>query len=311
MSYDLIIIGAGPAGLTAGVYARSRKLNTLILEAKEAGGQLMSLYPDKGIANFPSCVYIQAKKLAERLIAHTESMGCEIRNSQQVKEIFGGDEELIVRTNDEEYHTKAVIIAIGIGLFKPRKLGCGGEDELHGKGIFYRLPEKEYLVDKNIVMVGGGNSALEMALIADTVGKTTVIHRRDKFRADECVVEKVARSNIETIMKANTSCILGDDKVEGITITTANGEERTVPCDMVVVNIGTVPDLDDLNNWGVELEKSMVRVDQDMKTSQPGIFACGDVVTYEGKYKQIVTACGEAATAANSAYKFIKKPYWA
>jgi thioredoxin reductase len=311
MNYDLIIIGAGPAGLTAGVYARSRKLNTLILEAKEAGGQLMSLYPDKGIHNFPSSVHIQAKNLAERLIAHAESMGCEIKGEQRVREILNGDEELIVKTDSDEFHTKAVIIAIGIGLFKPRMLACDGEKELQGKGVFYRLPDKEYLVDKRVVMIGGGNSALEMALIADTVGKTTVVHRRDKFRADESVVDKVCRSGIETVMKAGTSCILGDDKVEGVTVVTEDGKERTIPCDMVVVNIGTVPDLDDLKNWGVELEEDMVKVKEDMGTSRPGIFACGDVVTYEGKYKQIVTACGEAATASNSAYKFIKKPYWA
>lgn len=312
MSHDLVIVGAGPAGLTAGVYSRSRKLKTIILEAGEAGGQLTSLYPDKGVGNYPGCVMTQAKKLAHRMIAHAQHMGCEINENERVVDILSSHGQLLVRSEKADYPCKAVIIAAGIGLFKPKKLGVAGEDDFHGRGVSYKLPEKDTLVDKRVLFVGGGNSALEMALLASEVAQTYVVHRRDSFRADEGVVEQVEKSSIQTIMNGQVEKISGDDWVKEVTIIKGNDHQNLVlDVDNVVINIGFTPELEDLERWGLDLDGTRIVVDCEMRSSRPGIFACGDIVSYPGKYKQIVTGCGEGATAANSAYKFIKNPYWA
>lgn len=311
MNYDVVIIGAGPAGLTAGIYARSKGMTTLILDSGRVGGQLVSLYPEKGIHNYPGFETIQARKLSDKLYAQAESMGCEIKENEKVEEINNGDQELIVVSKLAEYHTKSVIIAIGMGSFKPKKMGCPGEEEFYGKGVTYILPAKEALVGKKVAMFGGGNSAIDMAMISTQVAETTLVHRRAEFRADESTVRELEKSDIRTIMNANLKSINGTDKVESVTLTIGE-EDMTIPTDLVVINIGISADLDDLKKWGIELTKDgLVKVNFDMSTNRPGIFACGDVVSYEGKYKQITTACGEATTATMMAYKFAKKPYWA
>ena len=311
MCYDVVIIGAGCAGLTAGIYARSKLMSTLILDAGRVGGQLVSLYPEKGIHNYPGFETIQARKLSDKLYAQAEAAECDIHENEKVLEIANGDQELIVRTNAGEYHAKSVIVAIGMGSFKPKKMGCPGEDELFGKGVTYILPVKEELVGKKVTMFGGGNSAIDMALIADSVTDTTIVHRRPEFRADESTVDHLKASQVRTIMNANLVSINGTDHVESVTLS-VDGNEMIVPTDLAVINIGISADLEDLEKWGLELNPDgLVKVGFDMSTNRPGIFACGDVVSYPGKVKQITTAMGEATTAVLMAYKFVKKPYWA
>ena len=311
MCYDVVIIGAGCAGLTAGIYARSKLMSTLILDAGRVGGQLVSLYPEKGIHNYPGFETIQARKLSDKLYAQAEAAECDIHENEKVLEIVNGDQELIVRTNAGEYHAKSVIVAIGMGSFKPKKMGCPGEDELFGKGVTYILPVKEELVGKKVTMFGGGNSAIDMALIADSVTETTIVHRRPEFRADESTVDHLKASQVRTIMNANLVSINGTDHVESVTLS-VDGNEMIVPTDLAVINIGISADLEDLERWGLELNPDgLVKVGFDMSTNRPGIFACGDVVSYPGKVKQITTAMGEATTAVLMAYKFVKKPYWA
>lgn len=311
MCYDVVVIGAGPAGLTAGIYARSKMMNTLILDSGRVGGQLVSLYPEKGIHNYPGFETIQARKLSDRLYAQAESMECVIKENEKVMEIRSGDQELIVETTKDTYHAKSIVIAIGMGSFKPKKMGCPGEEEFEGRGVSYILPVKEELVGKKVTMFGGGNSAIDMALIADSVTDTTIVHRRPDFRADESTVNKLNESAVRKVMNAALVSINGTDKVESVTVC-QDGNEFDIPTDLAVINIGISADLEDLKNWGLELTDSgLVKVGFDMSTNRPGIFACGDVVDYPGKTKQITTACGEATNAVLMAYKFVKKPYWA
>ncbi len=311
MCYDVVIVGAGCAGLTAGIYARSKMMKTLILDSARVGGQLVSLYPEKGIHNYPGFETIQARKLSDRLYAQAESVECDIHENEKVERIDNGEEKLIVVTNKGSYEAKSVIVAIGMGSFKPKKMGCPGEEELTGKGVTYILPAKEELVGKKVTMFGGGNSAIDMALIADSVTDTTIVHRRPDFRADESTVERLDASAIRKVMNANLVSINGSDKVESVTVS-QDGNEMVIPTDLAVINIGISADLDDLKAWGMELtDDGLVKVGFDMSTSRPGIFACGDVVSYPGKFKQITTAMGEATTAVLMAYKFVKKPYWA
>ena len=311
MCYDVVIIGAGPGGLTAGIYARSKMMETLILDSGRVGGQLVSLYPEKGIHNYPGFETIQARKLSDKLYAQAESMGCVIKENEKAVDILNGDNELVVTTPKGEYHTKSVIVAIGMGSFKPKRMGCPGEDELEGKGVTYILPAKEDLVGKKVTMFGGGNSAIDMALVSDSVTDTTLVHRRAEFRADESTLQDLNKSAIKTIMSASLVSINGTDKVESVTLK-QDDKEFDVPTDLVVINIGISADLEDLKHWDLELTpEGLVKVGFDMSTNRPGIFACGDAVIYPGKYKQITTACGEATTAVLMAYKFAKKPYWA
>ena len=311
MCYDVVIIGAGPAGLTAGIYARSKMMKTLILDSGRVGGQLVSLYPEKGIHNYPGFETIQARKLSDKLYAQAESMGCDISENEKVEEINNGDNELLVVTNKDTYHAKSVIVAIGMGSFKPKKMGCPGEDEFFGKGVSYILPAKEDLVGQRVTMFGGGNSAIDMALVADSVTDTTIVHRRPEFRADESTLKQLDRSDVRKVMSANLVSINGTDRVESVTVKQGD-DEIVIPTDLAVINIGISADLEDLKTWGLELgDDGLVKVGFDMSTNRPGIFACGDAVTYDGKVKQITTACGEATTAVLMAYKFAKKPYWA
>jgi thioredoxin reductase (NADPH) len=272
----------------------------------------VTLYPDKGVENYPGCVITQAAKLAQRLRTHAQSMGCEICENENVLDIIDRDGNLAVRSDHGEYEAKGVMIAIGIGLFKPKKLDAPGEEKFVDGGVFYKLPDKERLVDKRVLFVGGGNSALEMALIAKDVAKVYIVHRRDKFRADESIVERVNAARIRAIMSAEVEEICGGDTVEHVWVRTGNPPERMkIDVDLVIINIGFTPEIEHLERWGVEIEDNQIKVDTDMRTSRQGVFACGDIVTYKGEYEQIVTVCGEAATAANSAYKYIMKPYWA
>ncbi len=313
MDYDLVIVGAGPAGLTAGIYAAMRKLKAIIIEAGEPGGQPISVYPGKGIANYPGIEELEGKEMSERLIKHVCKVGCDLRREEMVEDILPDGETLQVVSNKGKYSTKAVIIAIGAGLNRPKKLGARGEEEFVGKGVSYNLPDKSELHDKNIVFVGGGNSALEMALMACEVSNVCLVHRRDTFRADACYVERLGPSKVKTYMCSEIEEIKGHEKVESVTIKSGDPPTREeIPADLVIINIGFALEQEDIGKWGVKLdENGGIIVDSEMKTSRRGIFACGDIVSYPGKYKQIITACGEGATAANSAYKYFQKPYWA
>ena len=311
MVYDVIIVGAGPGGLTAGIYARSKMMNTLILDSGRVGGQLVALYPEKGIHNYPGFETVQARKLSDKLYAQAESMDCDIHENEHVDDIVNGDGKLIVKTSKTEYETLSVVIAIGMGRFTPKRIGAAGEEQLENKGVSYILPVKEELVGKKVVVFGGGNSAIEMALIADSVTDTTIVHRRDTFRADEINVKNLGESNIHVLTNSSPKSFNGTDHLESITLM-EDGNEITIPADLAGINIGISADRGILSKWGLELtEGGYVKVKEDMSTNRPGIFACGDVIDYPGKYKQIITACGEAATATVSAYKFAKKPYWA
>ncbi|MGD0818537.1 MAG: NAD(P)/FAD-dependent oxidoreductase [Methanomassiliicoccales archaeon] len=312
MAYDLVVVGGGPSGLTAGVYAMQRKLKTLIIDAGEAGGQLINIYPEKIVANYPSVTEIHAHELGWSMVDHARASGCDIHEHEVVQDIVDKGEGLVVVTDKGEYETKTVILSIGTGLFIPKLLGAPGEDRLDGKGVFHKLPEKKDLNGKRILFVGGGNSALEMALLASEVAQVYIVHRRDCFRADGCIVDRVVAKNIKTIMSAEVKEIVGKEKVEGVVLSVGEpAQEMRLDVDMVVIIIGLTPELEFLEKWNIGLEGNQIKVDTEMRTSRRGVFACGDAVIYPGKYRQIVVACGEGATAANSVYKYVMKPYWA
>lgn len=311
--YDTVVIGAGPAGLTAGIFATSRKLSTLIVDAKVAGGQLKFLYPTKVIHDYPSHAHIEARKLAELLVDHARESGCDIHENEEVRDLKRTEEGLAVTTEKGEYEARTVILALGMGLFEPRKLGVPGEEEFYEKGVYYRIRSADMHAGKRVLFIGGGDTALEMALSLDPIAdKVFLAHRKDVFRAMETNVEAVGKSSIEVLFNTELKEIRGDNAVKDVVVVNNQTEEETtIPLEAVIINIGFSPRLENVENWGIDLEKKSITVTPDMRTSMEGVFACGDIVVYPGKDKRIVTGCGEAATAAISAYKYIKKPYWA
>jgi thioredoxin reductase len=312
MQLDLVIIGGGPAGLTAGIYAASRKLRCLVLEAGDGGGQPINIYPEKGLENYPGLMVPEAKELAHKMISHAQAAGCELRLQETAIDIVDKDDHLLVRSTKDEYEARSVVVAIGAGLFKPKRLGAKGEVEFEGRGVYYKLPDRSELIGKRIVFVGGGNSALEMALLACDISDVCLVHRRDQFRADPIYVERITSSGAQIFMSSEVEEIVGKDRVEKVVLKVMDPPQRVeIPTDLVIINIGFTPEINELERWNLTLDNGLIVVNTEMKTSRKGVFACGDIVTYPGKYKQIVTACGEGATAANSAFKYINKPYWA
>ncbi|HCS78308.1 TPA: NAD(P)/FAD-dependent oxidoreductase [Patescibacteria group bacterium] len=308
-SYDLIIIGAGPAGLAASIYALERKLRTLVLEANGIGGQPMQLYADKKIYDFPSYSEITGKELANKMYEQARKFGVVIEVAA-ASSIMHADSYFQVKTVLITYQTRSVILATGLGYFKPRQLGIPGENDLTGKGVFYKgIPEK--LIGKRLIVVGGGDTALETAVAAaEKGGSVSLVHRHDSFRAVEKTVEKARSLGVQFYLNSIVSEIHGIDRVESIKIVKGGTAESLLTTDYIGICIGAEIDRTFLQNLGVSVENQAVKVDADMQSSIPGMFACGDVATQAGKYKRISVAVGTAATAVNGVYQFLKNPYW-
>jgi len=212
------------------------------------------------------------------------------------------------------YEARSIILAMGMGLLEPKRLGVPGEAEFESNGVEYRVRDRREFKGKRVVVVGGGDSALEIALeIVAAAKKVILVHRREEFRAMEKNVEAVMESPIEVLFNAEVTSLEGDGKVERAVVYDNRTLKKTVlDVDAVIVNIGFEPKITPLPRWGVELEGDrLIRVKADMSTSVRGIYACGDMVSYPGKDKRIVTGCGEAVTAVMSVYKYLKQPYWA
>lgn len=306
MDFDLVIIGGGPAGLTAGICAVQSRMRTVIIEAGEAGGQPGILYPEKEIHNFPTSQIVTGREISRSFVEHALNKGCELKQNETVEEILDIPDGLKVVTTKGSYTTSSVIVAIGNGFFIPKKLDVPGAAELEDRGVHYMMPAKDSISGKSVMFVGGGNSALEMALMVCDIADICIVHRRECFRADHCFIERVEESNIRTYMNAEVLRIEGNGRVERVVLRI--GEvEQTVPVDMVVIKVGMTPEPEYLRRWNLELEDNGIKVSQQMMTSRKGIYAAGDAVAYPGKYRQIVTSCSEGATAANSAIKYVKK----
>ena len=312
--YDVVVVGGGPTGCTAGLYARTRDLRTLILEAKEFGGQLKTLYPTKSVYDYPSYIAIEAEELGGLFVNHAREAGCEMKDREEVREIEQRKHDFLISTNRAEYEGRVIILALGWGLITPKLLNVPGEAEFDGRGVYYLIPDRRLFRGKRVVIIGGGDSALESALqLMSTASRVTLIHRRDVFRAMEKNMDAVKRSPVELMPNSEVTEIQGDGVVEAAVVYNNQTLERTVvKADAVIVQIGFHANLDRVRKWGVQLEDDRhIRVGADMSTTVPGIFACGDVVSYPSKDKRIVTGAGEAVTAVMSAYKLLRSPYWA
>jgi thioredoxin reductase (NADPH) len=308
-SYDLTIVGGGPTGLFAAFYAGLRGMRTLMLDAlPELGGQLAVLYPEKYVYDVPGFPKILAKDLVKQLVQQAMQYEPDVRLEEQVTNLEPtGDRRMTISTTKGEYQTKAVLIAAGVGAFAPNKLDAPGIAKLEGKGIYYFVKSKQDFAGKRLLIIGGGDSAVDWALnLQDTAQEITLIHRRDQFRAHEGSIKAMyeSRANILTFWELKE--VQGDDKVEAVTIfNNQTGEERTVPMDAVLLMLGFKADLGPIKNWGLSLEKRSLKVDARCATSMPGVYAAGDIAASEIKLDLIAVGFGQAAVAVNAIKTYI------
>jgi thioredoxin reductase (NADPH) len=306
MEYDVIIVGGGPAGLTAGIYAARRKLKTLII-TMTLGGQ--TLLPKK-ICNYPGFLSVSGINFTNKLKKQAERAGAEIV-LDEVKEILPQGKEYLVKTQTKEFLARAIILAFGK---KPRKLNVEGEEKFLGHGVSYCATcDAPLYKDKTVAVVGGGNSALDAVLLLSKYArKVYLIHRRDEFRAFESFVEEVKkRKNVEILLSRIVVEIKGEDVVKSILTKDLKTEEiKEVLVDGVFIEIGYDVDPSLVKNLVKIDEFNQVVVNQKCQTFypdrneiRPGVFAAGDVTNTI--FKQIVVAAGEGAKAALAAYNYL------
>lgn len=301
MIYDLIIIGSGPSGMTAGIYAARRAMKTLII-GKELGGQLVWA---NEIENYPGFEMIKAYDLVNKIKVQTISAGVEFKDAEVKKITRLANGNFLLHAGQEEYQAKTVITSSGLS---PRRLGAPGEMELNGKGVSYCANcDGPFYKDKTVAIVGGGNSALDAAEFMSKIAKKVyLVHRREEFRAFDVLVNEVTmRTNIELMMSTEVKKIIGETKVEKIKLlNTKDQKEVVLDLDGVFVEVGRIASTELVAEFVDFDEVKQILVDDSMATKTPGFFAAGDVVSSE--YKQITIAMGQATIAALSAYQYIQ-----
>lgn len=309
--YDVIIIGGGPAGLTAGLYTARARLKTLLLEKIAPGGQAAVAWTIENYPGFPEG--IGGPELMERVRKQAEKYGLEIKSGEVVKvnvsledERFKGKLEKVVNTEKEKYKSVALIVATGT---RPRKLEVPGEERLIGRGVSYCATcDGPLFKNRKVVVVGGGDAAVEEALfLAKFAEKTTLIHRRDELRATKIIEEQaVSNPKLEFLWKSVVTEIIGKTEVEGVKVRNLEtGKDLTLEAKGVFVYIGTVPDTGFLKGVVEMDEEGFIITDENMITSVKGVYACGDV--RKKLLRQVVTACGEGATAGFAAGQYVRK----
>ena len=305
--HDVTIVGGGPTGLFAAFYAGMRHMDILVVDSMaELGGQLMALYPEKYVYDVGGFPKILAKELAQGLIEQAMQFHPTIALEETVRGLERNDEEDTWRivTDVGEHVTRTVVITAGIGAFEPRRLKADGIADLTGKGVQYVVRDKMALAGKRVMIVGGGDSACDWAVNLQGIAESlTQIHRREGFRAHESTVKEIEGSDdIELKIHWEVRGVEGDDALERVTIyDNRTDEEETREIDALLVNIGFKADLGPIKEWGLEMIKNGIVVNDRMETNLPGVYAAGDVTEHEGKLDLIATGFGEAAVAVNFA----------
>ena len=309
---DITIIGGGPTGLFAAFYGGMRGRSTRIIDSlPELGGQLTALYPEKDVFDVGGFPKILAKDLARNLVQQAMQFEPEVVLDEQVLEVRWEGGHFSLRTKSDTYLSKAIVVAGGKGAFEPMRLEAPGYDTFLHSGVEYSVRNPEVYQGKRVVLVGGGDSALDWVLILkDVAAHTTLVHRRDGWRAHQATVarmeEAVAAGEVELRTFHEVREIHGTNHVEAVTLFDNRTDEDTLmPCDAVLTFLGFKPDLGPIAEWGIHVEKNRVKVNSLMETSVPGIYAAGDLVDYEGKLDLIATGFAEAAIAVNNAVHFV------
>ena len=313
---DISIIGGGPTGLFAAFYAGMRGASARIIDALPAlGGQLMALYPEKYIFDVAGFPKVLAKDLVRDMATQALQFGASTHLGEVVsglRRVENGDgSHFVLETAADNFPSKTIVIAAGIGAFEARRLGIEGEEQFEEKGLYFKVLDPRQFEGKRVLLVGGGDSAFDWAVNLQGIARSIMlIHRRDGFRAHAATVNQVqelsrcGQCELRTFWEVKE--LHGNGKVERVTIRNSKTkDEETLDVDAVIPLLGFHSDLGAIKEWGLDTEKADIRVDQVMATNVPGIYAAGDVTSYPGKLKLIATGAAEACIAVNNAVHFI------
>jgi thioredoxin reductase (NADPH) len=298
---DLLVIGAGPTGLFSAYYAGFRGLRVAVVDSlPELGGQITAMYPEKQILDVAGFPTIKGRDLVEGLVAQAATAKPEYFLDRTAVTLRHDADSVTVGLDDgRDVSAGAVLITAGIGKFSPRPLPAG--DGWLGRGLEFFVPSFAPYAGKDVVIVGGGDSAFDWALHLEPVARSvTLVHRREAFRAHQRTVDAVRESSVEIVTRAEVSALRGDGLLESVDIT-VDGETTTRPAQAVVAALGFIADLGPLQQWGIDVSKRHVLVNPAMRTSLERVFAAGDITEYPGKVRLIAVGFGEAATAVNNA----------
>lgn len=304
--FDITIIGGGPSGLFAAFYAGLRDTKTKIIDSlPQLGGQLAALYPDKYIFDIPGFPKVLAHEFVERQVDQAMQFSPEVCLDEKVTELKPTPEGILeLATGIGKVHrSRTAIIAAGVGAFVPRTLDIPDVKRMEGKGIYYFVKDLDRFAGLRVMVIGGGDTALDWALGLQGVAElVTLVHRRDRFRAHEESVNELFASPSQVLVNHELQALHGTDRIEAATVfSNQTGEETTLEIDALVLGLGFLANLGPIRDWGLDLVKNSILVDSTMQTNVPGVYAVGDITLYEGKIKLIATATAEAAIAVNYA----------
>lgn len=307
--FDLTIIGGGPVGLFTAFYAGMRQASVKIIESlPQLGGQLSALYPEKYIYDIAGFPKIRAQELINNLKEQMSEFNPTICLDQTVNKLEKEPDGVFkLTTNIETHYSRAIIITAGNGAFQPRKLELPGEEKYVQSNLHYFVDDLNKFAGKQVVIFGGGDSAVDWALMLEPIAeKVTLVHRRDKFRAHEHSVKTLNNSKVNVLTPFVPVELIGDKKIEQVLLEEVKGESKEIiDVDEVIVNYGFLSSLGPIKNWGLALEKNSIVVNSKMETNIEGIYAAGDICTYTGKVKLIASGFGEAPTAVSNAKVYI------
>jgi thioredoxin reductase (NADPH) len=301
---DVLIIGAGPVGLFGAYYAGVRGLSTAVLDSlPEPGGQITAMYPEKAIFDVAGFPAIRGRELVANLVAQAAPFKPGYLLGQQAVGLERGNGFVVTTSDGHRVHARSIIVTGGIGTFTPRPLPTG--EELLGHGVVHFVPDPSEYQGLDVVIVGGGDSAVDWALLLEPIAKSVaLVHRRAAFRAHPHSVEVMRDSSVQIVTDAQVTAVLGDP-VSGVQVQVGD-QLQTLPCDRLVAALGFIANLGPLLEWGLEIvQKRHIVVDTTLATSVPGVYAAGDICEYPGKVRLIATGFGEVATAVNNAVRYM------
>ncbi len=312
--YDITVIGGGPVGIFTAFYSGMRHAKVKIIEAMpQLGGQLSALYPEKYIYDIAGFPKVRAQELIDSLKEQASQFEPTVVLEQTVENVVkvekDGESLFELTTNAGVHYSKTIIITAGIGAFQPRRIDVEDAKQYEGKNLHYFVDDLKVFAGEKVLVNGGGDSAVDWALMLEEIAeKVTIVHRREQFRAHEHSVEQLKNSEIIDVRTPYTIAdVHGDgEKISQVTIGEVRGDKtEVIDVDSVIVNFGFISALGPIKDWGLEIDKNCIVVNSKMETNIPGIYAAGDIATYEGKMKLIAAGFGEAPTAVNSAKDYI------
>ncbi|MBA9026918.1 NAD(P)/FAD-dependent oxidoreductase [Peribacillus huizhouensis] len=308
--YDITIIGGGPVGLFTAFYGGMRQASVKIIESlPQLGGQLSALYPEKYIYDIAGFPKVRAQELIDNLKEQMAKFEQTIVLEQAVQTVEKQEDGVFKLTTENDVHfTKTVIITAGNGAFQPRRIEIEDAIQYEKSNLHYFINDLNHFAGKKVVVFGGGDSAVDWALMLEPIAeKVTIVHRRDKFRAHEHSVENLKNSKVEIKTPYVPAEFIGNGtEITQVVLQDAKGEDREVhDVDAVIVNYGFVSSLGPIKDWGLDIQKNNIVVNSKMETNIPGIYAAGDICTYDGKVKLIASGFGEAPTAVNNAKQYM------